>query len=224
MGERPDSILTVGCPSSDLARRLDRRLDASVLHVHGSGAHIDPAAPYRLVVFHPDTTGFGTERAQMVALLGALDDTAMPTLLLWPNIDAGSNALSKVIRQFRDRVQPPWLRLLTNLAPDDYLRVLAGAAVAVGNSSSFVRDASFFGTPVVLVGARQDGRERDAHVLRVDCRRDAVAAAIEARRQAGHWPPSRLYGDGHVSERVAAALPGRARYVKRLAYAEVAGS
>lgn len=218
MGERADSILTVGCPSSDLARRLDRTLDAGLLEQHGSGASIDPARPFRLVVFHPDTTDFGTEREQMEALLGALLDRSMPTLMLWPNIDAGSNVMSKVIRQFRDRHQPDWLRLVTNLAPDDYLRVLAAASVAVGNSSSFVRDASFFGTPVVLVGARQDGRERDRHVLRVAVERAAIASAMDRQRDAGRYAASALYGDGHVAERVAAALPGLGRYVKRLDY------
>ena len=35
----------------------------------------------------------------------------------------------------------------------------------MGNSSSFVRDAGYFGTPVVLVGERQEGRETDEHVV-----------------------------------------------------------
>ncbi len=219
MGERRDSILTVGCPSSDLARLIDRALLPEVLNGHGSGAHIDPAKPFRLVVFHPDTTGYGSEREQMTTLLDALSVEAVPTVLMWPNIDAGSSALSKVIRQFRDREQPDWLRLVTNFTPDDYLRVLGAASVAIGNSSSFVRDASFFGTPVVLVGARQDGREWDKHVTRVDCVRSEILGALAAHRAVGRFAPSTLYGDGFVAGRVAAALPGLVRYVKRLDYA-----
>ncbi len=220
MGERPDSILAVGCPSVDLARQLDRRAPRDLFDRSGAGASIDPSRPYALCVFHPDSTEFGDERRQMSEVLAALQDVAMPTVLLWPNIDAGSNAVSKVIRTWRDRVRPDWLRTLTNLTPEDYLRALGGAAVAVGNSSSFVRDASCFGTPVVLVGARQDGRERDAHVTRVDASASGVAGAMRAGVAHGPWPASTLYGDGHVSARVAAALVGRRRYIKRLDYPE----
>ncbi|ORB08304.1 hypothetical protein, partial [Mycobacterium noviomagense] len=83
------------------------------------------------------------------ALLEALDRVRMQTLVLWPNIDAGSDHISKAIRVFRDRAEKSWLRVITNLSPEIYLRILAGAACAIGNSSSFVRDSTFFATPVV---------------------------------------------------------------------------
>src|SRR5947209_12558807 len=41
MGERPDSILGTGCPSSDIARQLDGRLDPDVINLNGSGPAID---------------------------------------------------------------------------------------------------------------------------------------------------------------------------------------
>ena len=91
----------------------------------------------------------------------------MQTILLWPNIDAGADHISKAIRVFRDKTKSVWLRTLTNLSPENYLKVLANAACAIGNSSSFVRDAGYFGTPIVLVGSRQEGREADEHVVRV---------------------------------------------------------
>ena len=219
MGEDPATILTIGCPSSDLAKRLDRPLTADVLNGRGSGVRLDPDAPFLLVIFHPSTTEFGDERAQIRALLTGLDRLALPTLMLWPNIDAGSSRVSKEIRRFRDEVKPNWLRLQTNLTPDDYLVVLSGAAVAVGNSSSFVRDSGFFGTPVVLVGSRQDGREADVNVTRVEVTEDAIVQAVRDQVEKGRYAPSTLYGDGEVSARVAAALSKVEPYVqKRLHY------
>ena len=133
----------------------------------GSGAYIDVTQPFLLVILHPTTTEYGSEYQQMEALLAALGVVQCPTIVLWPNIDAGSDHVSKAIRVLRDRLEPTWLRTLTNLEPEQYLKVLARTACAIGNSSSFVRDASFFGTPVVLVGRRQEGRERDEHVTHV---------------------------------------------------------
>jgi len=206
MGERPESILGIGCPSSDIARSLHQGLPLDFVNGTGSGAAIDVARPFQLVIFHPITTEFGDEQAQMNQLLAALDQIHMQTILLWPNIDAGSDHISKAIRVFRDQRAPDWLRTITNLPPDHYLALLMAAACATGNSSSFVRDASYFGTPVVLVGDRQEGRETDVHVT--CCRPDAgeIVAAVRRQLRHGKYAPSTLYGDGQVSERIADSL------------------
>lgn len=219
MGERPDTILAVGCPSSDIARQLDRGLPPEVVNATGAGATIDVTRPYLLVLFHPTTTEYGGERRQMEALLEALDRLRTQTILLWPNIDAGSDHISKAIRVFRTMHQPDWLRTLTNLTPEQYLKVLANAACGIGNSSSFVRDAGYFGTPIVLAGHRQEGRETDAHVTRVEPRADRIFEAASAQLRHGRHAPSTLYGDGFVAERIARALAELNPYVqKRLHY------
>src|SRR5262249_9192449 len=138
--------------------------------------------------------------------VGALDEVRTQTLIVWPNIDAGADHISKAIRVFRDQAPYKWMRTLTNLTPENYLKVLAGAACAVGNSSSFVRDASYFGTPIVLVGNRQNHRERDMHVTAVPPLRESIAAAVRDQLGHGRYAPSTLYGDGQVSERIAAAV------------------
>jgi UDP-hydrolysing UDP-N-acetyl-D-glucosamine 2-epimerase len=219
MGEDPGTILSVGCPSSDIARSLDRRLREEVINGRGGGVSIDLAQPFLLVVFHPTTTEYGGEPVQMQQLLGGLEEMKQQTILLWPNIDAGSDHVSKAIRVFRDRVKPTWLRTLINVPPEEYKKILATTACAVGNSSSFVRDAGYFGTPVVLVGNRQEGREADLHVMPTTPGKDEIVAAIRAQLLHGRYPPSALYGDGFVSERIADALAKLNPYVqKRLHY------
>jgi UDP-hydrolysing UDP-N-acetyl-D-glucosamine 2-epimerase len=219
MGEHAATILGIGCPSSDIARTLDRTLTPEIVNSSGGGALLDVSKPFLLIVFHPTTTQYGSEKEQIVELLSALDQIQMQTLFLWPNIDAGSDHISKAIRIFREQRRPDWLRTLTNLSPEDYLKVLAGTACCVGNSSSFVRDASFFGTPVVLVGNRQDGREIDEHVTWVAPLGKQIGRAIRSQLQHGRYKPSTLYGDGSVAPRIANALATLKPYIqKRLGY------
>jgi UDP-hydrolysing UDP-N-acetyl-D-glucosamine 2-epimerase len=215
MGERPDTILGIGCPSSDIARDIDRTLEPGTINNRGSGALIDVVSPFLLVIFHPTTTEYGGERAQMDELLKAMHELDQQTVLLWPNIDAGSDHVSKAIRVFRDTHRPAWLRTLINLPPDDYLKVLANAACAIGNSSSFVRDASYFGTPIVLVGRRQEGREADVHVTMVPPVAGKIALAAKMQLKHGRYAPSELYGDGFVSKRIAESLAGLEPYVQK---------
>ena len=220
MGERPDTILGTGCPSSDIAKTLDRRLEPAVVNSRGAGIEIDVTKPFLLVVFHPTTTEYGGERRQMEVLMAALDQLRVQSLILWPNIDAGADHISKVIRLKRLETETPWIRTLTNLTPDNYLKVLANAACGVGNSSSFVRDAGYFGTPIVLVGNRQNGREHDVHVQPVPVEQDAIVDAIRKQLTHGRFAPSTLYGDGNVSVRIAQKLESLVPYLqKRLAFA-----
>lgn len=224
MGERQDSILGVGCPSSDLARTFDRQLSADIINSRGAGVEIDVTKPYLLVLFHPTTTEFGCEHTQMDELLAGIQGAGVQTLLLWPNIDAGADHISKAIREFRLEAGKDFLRTLTNLTPENYLKVLANAACAIGNSSSFVRDAGFFGTPIVLVGNRQNFRESDVHVTRVAAKAAEVAKALADQLAHGRHAPSTLYGNGHVSEHLAAQLVTLEPYIqKHLAYVHDAG-
>jgi UDP-hydrolysing UDP-N-acetyl-D-glucosamine 2-epimerase len=215
LGERPETILTVGCPSSDLARQTPRTFPIDAVNAHGSGRLFDGQERYVLAVFHPVTTEYGGETQQVNALLEALAEFSWPTLLFWPNIDAGGEHVAKAIRVFRGQHESAWLRTLTNLPPTDYLRVLACASCAVGNSSSFVRDAGYFGTPVVLVGSRQQGREHDHHVHPVGAARWSIGPGIRLQLAAGRYPASALYGDGFVAPRIAERLATLTTYVQK---------
>lgn len=220
MGEKPDTILTIGCPSSDIARLLDKKLSPEIVNQSGSGIIIDTASPFLLTIFHPTTTEFGDEKHQIDELLCALNEIKIQTLLLWPNIDAGAEHIGKAIRVFRNTHNPHWLRTMTNMSPEAYLKVLSNAACVAGNSSSFVRDASYFGTPVVLIGNRQSGRELAESVVCVPVVKSAdIIRAVHKQLKHGKYKPSDLYGDGHVSERIANSLAKIDLYVqKRIAY------
>lgn len=215
MGEAPASILGIGCPSSDIARALVPTITSDIINTTGRGAKIDISQPSLLIVFHPTTTAYGDERKQVNEILAALLRLKAQAIMLWPNIDAGADHISKAIRSFFDREQPTWLRTITNLTPERYLDLLKRVSCAIGNSSSFVRDASYFGTPVVLVGDRQMGRETDRHVTHVAPVAAQVLRAVRKQLKHGHYEPSTLYGDGVVSERIADQLVRLKPYVQK---------
>jgi len=201
LGQPPETILAVGCPSSDLAAGI--RAEGPIEHG-------------RIVcAYHPQTTRYGDERREMTEMLGALLELALPTTMFWPNIDPGSDLSHKRIRMFRDSHRPEWLEMRRGASPKEYLRLVAGARLCIGNSSSFVRDASYFGTPVVLVGDRQQDRETAENVKR--CRCVTFDIVDTARRQLAHgrYGPSDLYGDGLVCRRLADAMAGAVLFTEK---------
>lgn len=200
MGENPSSIHNVGCPVGDYILRLPKHLDASDIQ-GGVGNPIDPNQPFLLVIFHPVTTHISI-RCETEEMLNALNDINLPTIWLWPNVDAGSDRISSAIRAFREKNRCDWLYLVKNFEPDVYQRVLKNAAVAIGNSSSFMRDSSFTGTPVVLVGDRQIGREHGKNLIRSEINKSDIVKNVRFQLEKGRYDPEFLYGDGTSSEKI----------------------
>ena len=132
-----------------------------------SGYPVDLVSPYLLVIFHPNTTQ-NDDILILDHLLKTIKNLNHQVVWLWPNIDAGSDAISKKLRIFRETEKDTKLGFLTNLPPDTFQKLLSGAACAIGNSSSFVRDTNFSGVPVVLIGQRQRGREKGENVTEVN--------------------------------------------------------
>ena len=220
MGERDDTVFPLGCPSADVVHEVSKlELPANTVSKAGVGVQIDLEEPFLLCLFHPVTTDYQSAEHQMEEVLQALSELGMPTILIWPNIDAGSDGVSQAIRRFRESDDGFPLRAFKNFSPEEYIPLLARATCAVGNSSSFIRDASFLGTPVILVGDRQNGRERSDAVIQVEAKSADIVSGIRKQISHGHYPASELYGRPGVSKQIARNIAGLKAYAqKRLAY------
>ena len=89
------------------------------------------------------------------------------------------------------------MRFITDLPVNEFIALLKAAACLVGNSSAGIKECSYLGTPVVNIGARQQGRLHADNVAHVGVRRgailDAVRRADRARplRAVEHLLPAR---------------------------------
>ncbi|MBI3628007.1 MAG: UDP-N-acetylglucosamine 2-epimerase (hydrolyzing) [Candidatus Rokubacteria bacterium] len=220
MGEDPATVFLTGCPSIDAIANLDLSLpDDLFVRYGGVGAQLDPREPYIVVMQHPVTTEYGQGLAQVNETLAAVAELKMPTVWLWPNVDAGSDDVAKGLRMFRERYNPTHIQFFRNFSVEDYARVIDNCACLVGNSSSAIREGSFLGVPAVNVGTRQQGRERGENVVDVAYSSEEILKAIRAQIAHGRHPRNHLYGDGRAGERIADILAGfRFTIQKRLAY------
>ena len=225
MGEPPESVHAVGCPRIDLVAEIARSADgiphAEWLDREGVGAHIDPSQPFLLVNQHPVTTEYGQGRSQIQETLEALDELRMPTIMLLPKVDAGSEDIATGMRTFREKRKPDYIRFYKNFPIETYIRLMLLASCAVGNSSAPIREGAFLGVPTVNIGTRQTGRDRGPNVIDVDYDRGAIAAAIRRQVANGRYPTDHLYGDGAAGGRIADVL-ARAplRVQKRLVFTQ----
>lgn len=198
MGENPKFVFDVGSPAIDVARSIDLQAEQNIGPIHLQ-------EPFLLVLTHPVTTeDSDTNLLLLRSVMAALDALAMPVIWIGSNSDARSDVIgSTTVLEWCGRAKSYPVYFTKNLHPDRFCRALARATVAIGNSSSFIREGAYFGTPVVLVGSRQMNRERDKNIREVPAETQAIIDAIRAHLKHGRFPQSRLFGDGHASEKIA---------------------
>jgi UDP-hydrolysing UDP-N-acetyl-D-glucosamine 2-epimerase len=207
MGEDPQYVVNVGCPSIDLATRtaLGTRRDALARH-GGDGSPIDPDQPFLLVMQHAVTTEYGHSLGQINATLTAISAIGMQALVFWPNVDAGSYEVSMGIRAFREQGLADHCQFFRNLPAEDFIRLMAHCECMIGNSSAALREGAYLGTPAVSVGTRQRGRECGPNVVFTSHDPLQIAAAIRAQIVHGRYESSDLFGDGNAGRAIAGVL------------------
>ncbi|MDE7287810.1 MAG: UDP-N-acetylglucosamine 2-epimerase (hydrolyzing), partial [Lachnospiraceae bacterium] len=104
MGEEEWRIKVTGCPSIDtlLCDKLELE-DCREFIKKRANTTIDLSEPFILVTQHPVTSEYTDGRKQIMETLNALRKFPVQKMVLWPNIDAGSNLVSLGIRSFKDR-------------------------------------------------------------------------------------------------------------------------
>ena len=220
MGEEPGRVHLTGCPAIDLIANLDLSLPGDLFESNrGVGAKLDTNQPYLVVLQHPVTTEFGQGFEQIQETLAAVLALDVQTAWLWPNVDAGSDDVSKGLRLHRERVGDGKLHFYRNFSPEDYARLIANAACLIGNSSSGLREGAFLGTPTVNIGTRQSDREHGPNVIHADHNRTDIEAKARAQIAHGLYGRAAMFGEGDAGQKIANILAcAEVNVQKRLTY------
>ena len=208
MGESPETVFNHGCPAMDVLKHNELSINNEIMcKYQGVGHTTDWTKPYLLMMQHPVTTSYGNGLEEVNESLSALIMISdIQKIVMWPNIDAGSDQVSKGIRVFRENHMNQNISYYKNFTPEDYARVLNNASCCLGNSSSFLREGAFLGIPIVLVGDRQKGREHGINIQFSDYNREEIASKLKQQIGHGLYPSDSRFGNGEASLRIANEL------------------
>lgn len=210
MGEDPNFVHQVGCPAIDLLVENDLKIESDTLSSYsGVGSDIDLSKDYVVVLQHPVTTEYGSGREQIEETLKAvkkLGEEGLQTIWLWPNIDAGSDDISKGIRSFREIENPKYIKFYKNFSPIDYAKIINNSKCLIGNSSSGIREAAYLGLGAVNIGNRQVDRERAANVRDSKHTANDIYKNIKYQLKKGRYESSDIFGNGNSGKKIADIL------------------
>ncbi|MBO8217684.1 UDP-N-acetylglucosamine 2-epimerase [Prochlorococcus marinus] len=220
LGEYKENIVNSGCPVGDYILSNNSNLDSlqEIIDENNKKISLDILKKgYLLICVHPITTGIEDSKILIKNLLKVLENYQGTILWIRPNADPGSNEILDSNREIKH------IRFITNIMPRDFQSLLKNSQVALGNSSSFVRDSSFSGTPVVLIGERQKNREVSKNVILVNSfDYESIKDAFDVQLKKGKYPSSRIYGNGKASkiilDSIANKLTNKINLQKQLSY------
>lgn len=168
MGERPDSIYVVGCPSIDVLVNTPY-MDVAELENY---FNVDFSKPIILMIQHPVTTEDKDSFNQINETIEAIKSLDIQAIVLLPNNDAGH---SKII----DKLKSSGLKWYPSLPTKIFINLYRNVWALVGNSSSGIHETPTMKIPAINIGTRQQGRERAENVIDVPYNKEKIADAIK---------------------------------------------
>jgi UDP-hydrolysing UDP-N-acetyl-D-glucosamine 2-epimerase len=209
MGENPETVINIGCPSIDLAKEVIENPIPDfnpVLKYGGVGQAEGWENGYLVVMQHSVTNEQENSKATIIKTLEAIDQLQIPTFWFWPNADAGSDGTSNGIRSYRENFNPKNILFFKNMETNDFLQLILHSKCLIGNSSVGIRESSYLGVPVVNIGSRQNRRMRGKNVIDVDYDTNEIKNAIQKHICSEKPTSESLYGDGNSGQRIADIL------------------
>ena len=221
LGETPENVYNVGSPDAEFLNSQDLKLEQSELwagETSGVGAQPDLSKGYIIAMQHPVTTEHKESKKQAEETIKAIHELKIPTIWIWPNVDAGTDELSKAIRIYREHTEQSHVHFFIFLDPKLFAKLLKNASCIVGNSSA-IKESSFLGTPAVNIGTRQQGRLKDKNVINVPHDSEKIKEAILKQIKNGTYQKSELYFKPDTAKQIADILArSEVNVQKRLNY------
>lgn len=204
MGENPSNVFVSGAPGLDEVLSGPFFGSEELSKKYG----LDISKPLIILALHPVSENIDGAPIQMRHTLEAIKELGYPTIVIYPNSDAGGREMIKVIKEFENI---PYIKTFKNIQRKEFLSLLKISTVIVGNSSSGIIEAPSFGIPTVNIGNRQAGRERGNSIIDVDYDKAKIMEKIKKSIEDQNFRESiktadNLYGDGKSGEKIAKIL------------------
>ncbi|HXK35901.1 MAG TPA: UDP-N-acetylglucosamine 2-epimerase, partial [Candidatus Paceibacterota bacterium] len=195
LGENPKNIFVIGSPEVDII--LSKNLPTLAQAKKRYAVSYDR---YAVLIYHPVTTELDALPEQVAELTSAVTRSDINYLVIYPNNDPGG----EVIRQYfqKQLSTNPRFRLFPSLRFEHFLAFLQNAYFIIGNSSSAIREAPYFGVPTINVGTRQADRISNvASVLNHNNKQDEILATIQKfSGKKTRFKPVKTFGQGNSAK------------------------
>ncbi|KKM21205.1 hypothetical protein LCGC14_1637790 [marine sediment metagenome] len=171
MGEKDENVFIIGAPSLDIILKANLIGLEEVKKRYGVNLE-----HYSILIFHPVTTEYKDMEKIVKSVVDAILESEQNFIVIGPNSDSGSNYIWD---EYKKRFSSISIKVFSSLSFIDYLILLKNADFIIGNSSSGVIEAPYFGVPTVNIGSRQNNRTNNDKIINCGYGKYDILRAIE---------------------------------------------
>jgi len=172
MGELSESVFIIGSPDVDIMFSNNLPELKKVKEYYEISFE-----NYAIVMFHPVTTEAKFMQEYAENFVQSLLEDSRNYVVIFPNNDLGSNAILRAYDKLKGNSR---FRIFPSLRFEYFLTLLKNAQFIIGNSSAGVREAPYYGLPVLNIGTRQQNRVLDAEIINTDYLKENILKALKS--------------------------------------------
>jgi UDP-N-acetylglucosamine 2-epimerase (hydrolysing) len=170
MGEIQSSIYTIGSPDVDIM------FSDKLPTIDSAKEYYQiPFQDYAVAMFHPVTTEEKDMENYANHFVNALLNDNHDYIVIYPNNDLGSKYIIKNYQKLKVNNR---FRVFPSLRFEYFLTLLKNAKFIIGNSSAGIREAPYYGIPIINIGTRQQNRALHADIVNTDYKEAAILQAL----------------------------------------------
>ena len=150
MGENKRYIFEVGSPDVDiiLSKNLPRMETVRKIY----NIRFDK---FSIAIIHPVTTNLTNLKKESEIFFSSLVKSKLNYIIIFPNNDLGSETIFKEIYKLKSNNK---FRIFPSIRFESYLTLLKNSKFIIGNSSSGIMEAPYYGVTTINIGTRQTNR------------------------------------------------------------------
>ena len=192
MGEMKSSIFTIGSPDIDIMSSDD--LPPLEIVKNYYQINFDQ---YAIVMFHPVTTEAKQMKKYADDFVESLLGFDENFVVIFPNNDFGSKNILEAYHKIAENKR---FRIFPSLRFEYFLVLLKNAKFIIGNSSAGIREAPYYGIPVINIGTRQQNRTLNTNIINVDYQKENIDNALQSVGSNKIKIVVNDFGDGNSTE------------------------
>lgn len=192
MGEMKISIFTIGSPDIDIM--FSDSLPSLEIVKHYYEINFEK---YAIVMFHPVTTEAVEMQQYAKDFVSSLLNDSHNYIVIYPNNDLGSQCIIKEYERVKNNAR---FRVFPSLRFEYFLTLLKNSQFIIGNSSAGIREAPYYGIPIINIGTRQQNRAIHADIVTVDYNSDSIESALKTIDSRQVSPANTGFGHGNSAE------------------------
>ena len=197
LGELNKSIFVTGSPDVDML--LNKNLPSLKIVNKKYNITFDN---YSLAIFHPVTTDISNLKNNINSFVRALKKSNKNYILIYPNNDLGS----KIIIEKYLKIKSDKIKIFPSIRFEYYLTLLKNCNFIVGNSSSGIVEAPYYGVPTINIGDRQKNRANLKSIINCNSKFESISRLIKRFSKIQRFKKSFFFGLGKSNDRVVKIL------------------